>query len=803
MGSIEIEGRIIDINYVTLDNASAIRIAVKGEGGVHTLLDTSFHPYFYLVPSNQKLDEKAIAAIKIVDKAEQIQVNKVEKTEMLLKGTETQVFRIETLNARHVPKLSDYFREFGDVYEYDILFWKRYLIDKGLSPLNGIRATVREENGQLIVEKIESAEVKEVPFSYVCFDIETYNPYGVPRPQKDPSIMISYTNGKEKRVFSTKRIARDFVTSFNTEKEMIDAFSEAVKSSDADIISGYNSSNFDIPYLIARAEATGTKLDITRYGEDVKPEHHGLIEAVKIPGRMNIDMYNVTKFIAIVGASEKLLKINRFTLYDVYRSISGDTKITVDKKNIWQIWDGTEADREELADYSLSDSLALEKLYDFFLPLEIEIAKVTGTTLGEATISTTGQLVEYLLMRYAKENNELVMNKPNERDIKYRLANPIEGAYVKTPEAGIYDNIAVFDFRGLYPSIIIAHNIDPSTVARKGEEGYESPEGTVFRKEPEGIVPKVLQVLVAERSEIKKAYKKDPDNKTLAARSQALKILANSFYGYLGYARSRWYARECAGAVTAYGRFYISKVMEEAEKAGFKVLYGDTDSVFLLLGDTKKEEAMAFLSSVNKSLPGSMELELEDFYVRGVFVGKKGEGGAGAKKKYALLSESGRIKIKGFELVRRDWSSVARETQRKVLEAVLKEGSKEKAVAIVKEVVAALKSGTVSIKDLVIYTQLRKGIDKYDSTSPELAAAKKAVEQGLRTKEQVEGAAIGYVITKKGNTISEKAVLEEYATDYDADYYIKHQVLPATLKILKELGFSEEELIQGGSQKRL
>lgn len=335
-------------------------------------------------------------------------------------------------------------------------------------------------------------------------------------------------------------------------------------------------------------------------------------------------------------------------------------------------------------------------------------------------------------------------------------------------------------------------------------EYYESPDGTRFRKTPTGIIPKALKMLVAERTAVKKAYKKDPDSKTLAARSQALKILANSFYGYLGYARSRWYDRSCASGVTAFGRSYITKTMEEAERQGFKVLYGDTDSIFLLLGNKKKEDAEAFLKSVNKSLPESMELELEDFYVRGVFVGKKGgEEARGAKKKYALLSEGGRIKIKGFELVRRDWSFIARDAQRKVLEAVLKEGSKEKAVAIVKEVIANLKSGKTEMKDLVIYTQLRKGIDSYDAKSPELAAARRAVKDGTRTREQVEGATIGYIITKTGNSISEKAVLEDFAKDYDPDYYIQHQVLPATLKILKELGYSGDELAQGGSQKRL
>jgi DNA polymerase I len=316
-------------------------------------------------------------------------------------------------------------------------------------------------------------------------------------------------------------------------------------------------------------------------------------------------------------------------------------------------------------------------------------------------------------------------------------------------------------------------------------------------------VPTALSMLISERAEIKKRYKKEPDNKYLAARSQALKILANSFYGYLGYSRSRWYSRECASSVTSFGRETILNTINNAENLGFKVIYADTDSVFLLMAQKSKIDAQEFMKSINKKLPGAMELELEDFYVRGVFVGKKGKSESGAKKKYALLSESGRIKIKGFELVRRDWSNISRETQRKVLEAILKDGSKEKAMSIVKEVVKDLRDGNVNLKDLVIYTQIRKKIDSYDSKSPELHAAKKALEDGVKRKDELDGATIGYIITKNGNTISDKAEIEDTAKTYDPDYYINNQVLPATLKILKELGFSEEELKGAGSQRKL
>lgn len=803
---IALDGIILDIDYVNIEAKSIIRITLKQDGSVYTLYDPDFKPYFYLVPGNAELSKEAVSKVIVESDNEKISAYSVEETGISERGKEKKAFKIKTLNTRHVPKLSEALLELGSRYEYDILFWKRYLIDKSISPLNGTKIKAHKEGEMLLIDEIRSANVKELNLRHLSFDIETYNPLGTPRQEKDPIIMISYTDGRASRVLTTKKIDRGFVSVYKNEREMINAFSEFIKNEDVDAVVGYNSSNFDLPYLVKRASITKANFNIGRGGEEIRAEHHGLVDAVKIPGRANVDIYNVTKFLATVGASDKLIRANRLTLKEVYAAITGNEKQMVDRKNIWQIWDGTQEELEMLSDYSLGDSNALDELYRVFLPQEIEIARVTGTTLSEACISTTGQLVEYLLMRYAHNNNELVPNKPSEAEIERRNANPIEGAYVKTPDAGVYKDIAVFDFRSLYPSIIIAYNIDPSTLCGNDCREYlEAPNGIRFRKNPQGIVPKALRLLLKEREQIKKAYKEDPDNRYLGARSQALKILANSFYGYLGYARSRWYSRDCAGSVTALGRAYITKTMEEAEKSGFRVLYSDTDSLFILLGNRKREEALEFMKRYNTTLPETMELELEDFYASGVFVGKKGASGtdAGAKKKYALLSHSGRIKIKGFELVRRDWSNISRETQRMVLETILKEGGKENAILIVKDVVKRLREGKVELRDLVIRTQLRKKIDSYDAKSPELAAAKKAISKGARRKDELEGSTIGYVITKNGNSISEKAELEGIADNYDPDYYINHQVIPATLKILKELGVNEEELKGLGSQKRL
>jgi DNA polymerase I len=536
-----------------------------------------------------------------------------------------------------------------------------------------------------------------------------------------------------------------------------------------------------------------------------------MITGLKLPGRVHLDLYPVVKFFGVIG----LIKSQRFTLDAVAEDVLGSKKVKIKKEEIWQMWDSGDIDK--LCEYSLVDAELTQALCERFLPLEMELSSVAKMPLFDTTLSTSGQLVENLLMYHATERGEIIPSRPSGEAIIERSNAPIQGAFVKLPEPGIYENVAVLDFRGLYPSIIVSYNIDPGTLMEKGVDirpggddrpnppdpnTNESPTGARFPKTGQGLVPYVLDYLVDMRMKIKKELKtldKDSDAYTrMNARSHALKILANSFYGYLGYARSRWYSRPCAESVTAWGRKHIMETISTAEARGFTVLYSDTDSIFLLYKD--KQHVMDFMHDFNRSLPEKMELELEGFFTRGVFVSKKGGEERGAKKKYALLGEDGRIKIRGFELVRRDWSSVAKETQLKVLEAILKEGSKEKAVKIIRDVVLSLQEGKVPLEKLAISTQLNKDPKKYEVASPELSAAKKMMKAGIMAE---KGTVISYVVGKSGKTISEKAVPLELAKDYDPDYYINNQVLPAVMKIMKELGYDEYSMKFGGKQKSL
>jgi DNA polymerase I len=781
---------LLDVGYTVRDDETYLTLLVKGK--VKSRLLYRLDPYFLIDAPEEKSD--AIMGMEAVDrKGNNVRVKRIETVEKKIGPIKKKLLKVFCKRPSDVPTLKSAIP--FPCYEHSIPFARRAVFDLGLIPLGIIHY---ERDGQN-VKRISKMEPAKPVLSSMAFDIETYNPEGMPREKKDPAIMVSYAADRIKGVCTFKESKKDYVLSLSNEREMIDEFLKTVRKSDPDILFGYNSGNFDIPYLIARSEANGQPFGIGWKGEAPRQVRKGQLSGFEIPGRVHIDLYPISRFFGFIG----VIKAQRFTLDSIAEEVLGRNKVDIDKEDMWKQWDS--GDIEHLAEYSLIDSEITHELGLRLLPILTELSSLTRIPLFDITLSTSGQMVENLLMSEAAARGMLIPKKPGGQMIYDRINAPIQGAFVKLPEPGIYDNIAVMDFRGLYPSIIISYNIDPDTLVPEGERAgdcYTSPTGARFLKEPTGLVPSVLSELVELRGgikgQIKNLDKQSDEYVRMSARSQSIKIVSNSFYGFLAYARSRWYSRDCAESVTAWGRKHIMDTIEKAEQQGFQVLYGDTDSLFLLLGNRKREDVDSFLDSINEHLPEKMELEMEGLYTRGVFVSRKG--GEGAKKRYAMLGEDGRIKIRGFELVRRDWSRIAKDTQKKVLEAILKDGSKGKAVSIVRKTIERLKNGNVPIEELAISTQLNKDPSKYEVVSPELSAAKKMMAKG---KPVEQGTMISYVIGRKGDSISEKAVPASSAEDYDADYYINNQLLPAVLKILKELGYDEYGLKMGGEQQSL
>ncbi|MEM2908908.1 MAG: DNA-directed DNA polymerase [Candidatus Bilamarchaeaceae archaeon] len=777
---------LLSLGYVIKGSRTYVSLLLKGKKTVKRYYQCD--PYFLVdAPAAVKDDIKKIS---VEQKGKMITPLAVEETERLVKLKKKKFLKVLCREPSHVPLLKRAIPY--PCYEFEIPFVRRFLFDMQLTP----NWLIRYEREGKIIRKILSCEPVTPSLKTLAFDIETYNPLGTPRPKKDPVLIISYTDSKS-GALTYKPCSRAGVEIVKDEKELLERFSRLVAHSDPDVLVGYNSGNFDLPYLYERARLLKSAFNLGRWKGKLRSVKRGMIGGASISDRLHLDLYPIIRLFGFIG----VLKTSEFTLNAVANEVLGKKKISVKRADIWRLWDENRMD--ELIEYAVRDAELTKALCEVYLPLELELSSITKLPLFDVSLATSGQLVENLLMYNAAKRGELIQLRPVGEAIEERLANPIKGAFVKLPEPGIYEQIAVLDFRGLYPSIIVSYNIDPATLTESHEdETFVSPTGAQFKKSPKGLIPSVLEELIDLRSALKKRLKTlDPTSreyKILSARSQAIKILSNSFYGYLGYARSRWYSRKCAESVTAWGRKHIHDTIEAAEKSGFKVLYADTDSVFLVY--KSKEEVLNFVDKINKSLPEKMELEIEGFYPRGVFVSKKAEE-KGAKKKYALLSEDGRIKIRGFELVRRDWSQIAKETQYHVLEAILREGSREKAVAVVREAIERLKSGAVDISELAIVTQLNKDPRAgYEVISPELAAAKKLIAEGVPVE---KGSIISYVITKKGSSISEKAMPTDSAEDYDIDYYINNQILPAVMKILRELGYDEYRVKVGGRQRLL
>ena len=221
-----------------------------------------------------------------------------------------------------------------------------------------------------------------------------------------------------------------------------------------------------------------------------------------------------------------------------------------------------------------------------------------------------------------------------------------------------------------------------------------------------------------------------------------------------------------------------------AKDNGLEVIYGDTDSLHCKLNGKSKEDALRFMKQVNEDLPGIIELELESFYPRGVFI---------TKKRYAMIDEEGRMVVKGLEFVRRDWAAIAKRTQEDVLKAIIRDGSPEKAARVIRETTREVLEGKVDIDDLVIHTQLKMPIESYKAIGPHVVAAKRLQELGHVIE---PGTMISYIESNGSGSISERAVpVEDFeGKEYDPDYYVGHQVLPAVMRIMEVLGYREEDL---------
>ncbi|WP_407374507.1 DNA polymerase domain-containing protein [Methanobrevibacter sp.] len=582
---------ILDIDYVTYEDKPIIRLFSKhGERNI-VLIDDTFEPYLYVIS-----DEIDACIEEINDNLEVVNVEKIIKKDFQI---ENEFIKVTFKHPQELAKNRDKLRDLDtviDIREFDIPFYRRYLMDRDVIPMTEVVAigdeidsflTLDSKKQDITIIKLteDLKRVKEYPqnFRILSFDLEVRNPHGMPDSEEDEIIMIGVaSNFGVNQVISTKTNSDsrdDFVNQVSSEREMIQEFVKIIKENNIDILVGYNSDNFDFPYLKDRARLLGVDLDIAMDGSDVKYIRRGYANAASLKGLIHVDLYLVMR---------RYMTLERYTLERVYYELFGEEKIDVPGERIWEFWDNGGEELDNLFDYSLDDVISTLKIAEQTLPLNLELTRIIGQPLFDVSRMATGQQAEWFLVKQAYFDDEVVPNKQGANFANRANAEDNEGGYVREPETGLHENLVQFDFRSLYPSIIISKNISPDVMVLgdvENEDDYNiSPEhGLKFKKSPQGFIPSVIDKILQERFRIKREMKASDDpheKKALDVQQQAIKRLANTMYGIYGFPRFRWYSFECAKAITSWGRQYIKSSIKKAEEFGFYAIYADTDGFY-------------------------------------------------------------------------------------------------------------------------------------------------------------------------------------------------------------------------------
>lgn len=438
----------------------------------------------------------------------------------------------------------------------------------------------------------------------------------------------------------------------------------------------------------------------------------------------------------------------------------------------------------------------------------IEMARVTGVPVDY--LLTRGQMVKVTsqLLRKAREHDFVLPGRGAGNGDTY------EGGFVMDPQTGLYDDpIVVLDFASLYPSVMIARNLCYTTLLPERGEKTLSLEESSFEKSPatsetgqpylfvnkslrKGLLPQILEELLAARKDAKLAMKEAEDptaRAVLNGRQLALKISANSVYGFTGATVGNLPCLEIAASVTAYGREMIQTtgafIGDNCE--GARVIYGDTDSVMLSFGAVAREDAVrrgkeaAARASANFPAPIKLEFEkvLQPFLLLN-------------KKRYAGLPWDGdkalALDMKGIETVRRDWCGLVRQVVDRSLALLLKhDRCIDEARDYVRGVVASLRRGDVDLRLLTISKSLgKKGEADYVAKAAHVELAEKLRKRDPKTAPRY-GERVHYVIIAgvAGAKVWERAEDPCYAQaqglPIDADYYIEQQLKAPLLRVFE------------------
>jgi DNA polymerase-2 len=774
-----VRGFIIQASYRVVSQANGRRTPVvhlhgllEG-GGAFLVRDDRQVPHFYIR----------------ADDAERAQAlgarNQVSSDKRTFGGD--PVCRVAVNIPADVPALRDKLHGAGiDTFEGDVRFASRYLIERGIKAGCEIDGECVPGSGGIACvfdnPTLRAAQVAAAP-RVLSFDIET-------DPKGEQLLAIAlYAPGIDEVLIvdGADRPMPQRAVRCASERDALEAFGERIRQIDPDVITGWNIIDFDLSVLERIAARLSQALDLGREPGAMrirKPEGYFGSGQATIPGRLVLDGIDLLR-----GA---FVRMEDYSLDAVARAVLGEGKAVAGdaRDRVGEIMHNYTHDLAAFALYARTDARLAFDIVRKLRLVELAFARSQLTGMTPDRVAASIASFDFL---YLSELERAHIVAPSVRGNDARVHVVQQGGHVLEPRSGLHDNVWVFDFKSLYPSLIRTFNIDPvSYVADPPPDAdlIRTP-GGAFRREP-AILPRLLDELFPRREAAKRSHDE--------VASNAIKILMNSFYGVLGTSACRFFNPALANSITGMGKQMLLWSKSWFEAAGFTVLYGDTDSLFVNSGSTDPErarrQAIELVEALNAELTrhidarwrvrSRLELEFEKLYLR-LFLPRARHSTRGASKRYAGLlydADTDNVEFVGMEVVRRDWTQLAKRVQRELYQRLFTDRPVD---AYLAEIVSRLRKGELD-EELVYHKNLRKGTGEYTATTPpHVAAARKSARTG--------GRSISYLITTAG-----AEPLDNLTHPIDREHYVEKQVKPVAEPVLDTLGLDFEHVIGDARQ---
>ncbi|MFL6624667.1 MAG: DNA polymerase II [Sulfurifustis sp.] len=774
----KVRGFVLQSSYRVVPEADGRRVPavyVYGrleDGGTFLVRDFRQRPHFY---------------IRAVD-AEQARALGAPEPRPVDKRTfdGTPVCRIEVETPPDVPGLRDRLQGAGiDTFEADVRFAVRYLIERAIKGGCEIEGEAKPGTGIDHVfdnPTLRPADVRVEP-RVLSFDIETDA-----KGERLLAIAL-YADGVDEVLIvdGGNRAMPERAVGFRDERAALDAFCDRVVRFDPDVLTGWNIVDFDLNALQRIAARLRHPFAIGRDDGAIRIRkaegYFGSGQAI-VPGRLVLDGIDLLR-----GA---FVRMDDYSLDAVAREVLGEGKAVAGAVHdrMGEIFHNYEHDLAAFALYARTDA---RLAYDIVGKLNLVRLAFARSQLTGMTPDRVAASIASFDFLYLTELAKRGIVAPSVRGDDSRVHAAQHGGHVLEPVTGMHRNVWVFDFKSLYPSIIRTFNIDPLAYVdgSSAEADLIETPGGKFRREP-AILPRMLDELFPRRSAAKKA------GDDVAAN--AIKILMNSFYGVLGTSACRFHNPALANSITQTGRDLLLWSKRWFEARGFQVLYGDTDSLFVHSSANDPNQARAqgpqLASELTRDLAryinerwrveSRLELEFEKLYLK-LFLPRARHSVRGASKRYAGLlhgADDSSVEFVGMEVVRRDWTALAKQVQRELYQRLFTDQSVDQYLA---DVVKKVRHG--DLDDALVYRKnLRKDTEDYTATTPPHVVAARKSTQPL-------GRLISYVMTTAG-----PEPIDNVQHPLDREHYVEKQVKAVAEPVLATLGLDFERVIGDNRQ---